>query len=288
MESPIKLNLSESANKAVDNLTEAPLKNIGQFIADLLFLCIGGISFEADKRRLTYAHNLALFKDNLEAKVNAIPQDKLAEPDTQKIMSAIDDAKFCVDHEELRTLFENLIASSLSIDTASYVHPSFSLMIRRMSVLDAKIIALFAVTSSFPIADFRILVDKVNYFSVQKNVFLPDVASATYEEKASSLCCLSSLGLISVSYETSFAKKEVYEPFKETILYHEYESKIQQLSILIDFIQSKEPKPDSSSLVLGHGRVDLTDLGFYFLQACGYSVKRVSKLPPLFPSIKTR
>lgn len=289
MEFPVKADISDSVNETIMNLSGPTTKTVGQALGDLLFLCLGGISHEADKRRLKYSYSLDLFEKNLIAKVNTIPQEKLVEPDTQKILSALDDAKFCVDHEELRTLFENLIASSLSSDTAEFVHPSFSHIIRRLSVLDAKVFELFVANYAYPIVEYRVVFED-NTFSIhQTNVLLPEVRVATYKEKAAALLCLSSHGLINITYNSHISSGDLYKDFYETTIYrklNEISEQLQNISVLANIYKQvpqleNDPKLNEldklskkvKRIDVIKGRCDLTELGFNFLRACGYSLQ---------------
>lgn len=288
MELPVKADISDSVNETIMNLSGPTTKTVGQTLGDLVFLCIGGISHEAEKKRLKYAYSLELFKNNLATKVSAIPEEKLIEPDTQKILSALDDAKFCVDHEELRTLFENLIASSLSSDTAGFVHPSFSHIIRRLSVLDAKIIALFAIKFAYPIVEYRITFEDNTYSKNQTNVFIPEVENATYKEKAASLLCLSTHGLLNITYDSYISTEGTYNDFYETTIYNDVNERYAKLKMMMEMIDKykdvlslesvttpnklESPTKRVKNIDVIKGRCDLTELGFNFLRACGYSL----------------
>lgn len=289
MNSPVSVDLSDSANKIITNLAGPSTKTIGEVFGDLLYLCLNGISLAADKKRLKYAYSLDVFKNNLTTKVGAIPKEKLVEPDTHEILSALDDAKFCVDHEELRTLFENLIASSLSSDTAEFVHPSFSNIIRRLSILDAKVIDLFAANFAYPIVEYRVIFEDNTYHIKQTNVFLPEVGHSTYKDKAASLLYLSSLGLLKVSYDSHISTAGTYNAFFETSIYHEinelYEKfkTISELTSIYKEVPQLQNNPELNVLDklskkvkrtdVIRGRCDLTELGFNFLRACGYSLQ---------------
>lgn len=104
-------------------------------------------------------NNLKLFLEDLNKKVNEIPEDKLQEPPLNIVGPALDDvAKFYYDEEYLRKLFANLIASSMNKDC--YVHPSFIKTIEQLSPDDAKII-------------YKVLVPMgLNFSNHVKNIFI--------------------------------------------------------------------------------------------------------------------
>lgn len=130
----------DSIDNAVKNITDKPTQNVGTTLADIWYLVFGGISQAAEKRKLKYSYALQEFENELKEKINKIPEDKLVEPDIQVTAQALDAAKYCVDKEELRKMYTNLISSSLNIDTSDYIHPSFANIIKHLSPQDARIL----------------------------------------------------------------------------------------------------------------------------------------------------
>lgn len=127
----------DSVDNAVKNITDKPTQNIGTTLADIWYLVFGGISQAAEKRKLKYSYALQEFEKELQEKMTKIPKGKLVEPNIQVIAQALDAAKYCVDKEELREMYTNLISSTLNSDTENYVHPCFANIIKHLSVHDA-------------------------------------------------------------------------------------------------------------------------------------------------------
>lgn len=73
------LELPDSIDNAVKNLTDKPTQGIGQTFSDLWFLVFGGITQAADKRRMKYAHDLELYGQELSQSIAAIPEENLTE-----------------------------------------------------------------------------------------------------------------------------------------------------------------------------------------------------------------
>lgn len=130
----------DSVDNAVKNITDKPTQNIGTTLADIWYLVFGGISEAAEKRKLKYSYALQEFEKELKEKINKIPENKLVEPDIQLIAKTLESAKYCVEKEDLREMFSNLISKSLSSDTNQYVHPIYINIISQLSSSDAKII----------------------------------------------------------------------------------------------------------------------------------------------------
>ena len=129
----------ESIDNATKNLTDKPTQNIGTTIADIWYLVFGGISQAAEKKKLKYSYALQKFKKELEEKISKIPEDKLIEPDIQIIAKALEEAKYCIEKEELRKMFSNLISKSLDSNTKQNVHPVFINIISQLNSSDAKL-----------------------------------------------------------------------------------------------------------------------------------------------------
>ncbi|MDY4529721.1 MAG: DUF4393 domain-containing protein [Enterocloster aldenensis] len=121
--------------KFLDSALTPVGKEVGERLADIVSLVFTPV-MKAKARR---DNNLKLFLEDLDKKVNEIPEDKLREPPLNIVGPALDDvAKFYNDEEYLRKSFAKLIASSMNKDC--YVHPSFIKTIEQLSPDDARII----------------------------------------------------------------------------------------------------------------------------------------------------
>ena len=122
--------MPECVDKALTNLTEQPTKAIGNTVSDIWFLVFGGIGQLAEKRKLRYAVELESYNRELHEKIEAIPNEKRVEADIQIVAPALEASKYCVEKEELREMFVNLIASSISSEKAENMHPIFTDIMR--------------------------------------------------------------------------------------------------------------------------------------------------------------
>ena len=133
----------DSVDNAVKNITDKPTQNIGTTIADIWYLIFGGISQIAEKQKIKYSYDLQEFKNELEEKISKIPEDKKVEPDIQVTAQALEDVKYCIEKQELRDLFSNLISSSMNETLSKDILPIFPNVIKQLSVIDAKILKTF-------------------------------------------------------------------------------------------------------------------------------------------------
>lgn len=208
----INAEMPECVDKALTNLTDQPTKAISTTVSDIWFLVFGGIGHLAEKRKLRYAVELEKYNKELHEKINAIPKEKIVEPDMQIIAPALEASKYCVEKEEIRKMFVNLIASSIDNDKAASVHPIFTDIIGKLSSTDALL-----------------------FEAIVKGNYNGDcvVFEATVEEIAFSLTILEQLGLIVSKYR----EKDETKDLKQRIVNNDiklYKSVIQNLTI-IDF-----------------------------------------------------
>ncbi len=131
----------DSVDNAVKNITDKPTQNMGTTLADIWYLVFGGISQAAEKRKLKYSYALQEFEKELNEKIEKIPQDKLVDPDIQIIAKALEEAKYCIDKEELRHMFSSLISSSMNSDI--FVTPLMVKIVSSLSSTSAKILKYF-------------------------------------------------------------------------------------------------------------------------------------------------
>lgn len=122
--------------KFLDSALTPVGKEVGERLADLVNLVFTPVIKAKAKRD----NNLKLFLEDLNKKVDEIPEDKLQEPPLNIVGPALEDvAKFYHDEEYLRKLFAKLIALSMNKDK-SYIHPSFIKIIEQLSPDDARMI----------------------------------------------------------------------------------------------------------------------------------------------------
>ncbi len=127
-------------DNAAKNLTDKPTQNMGITFADIWYLVFGGISQAAEKRKLKYSYALQEFENELKEKISQIPEDKKVEPDIQIIAKALENAKYCIDKEELRHMFSKLISNSLSSDYKDEIRPIYIHILSFISLLDVQLL----------------------------------------------------------------------------------------------------------------------------------------------------
>ena len=257
--SPININVPvvpESVDNAVKNLTDAPSKEIGKTFSDVWYLVFGGLSQKAAMRRMKYEHKLELYYQELQDSISKIPKEKKLEPDIQVTAQALENSKYCVESEELRNMFINLISKSMNSDFKNEIHPSFAEIIKQMRSTDAQIFKSLSSCRSFPLVYYIHRDHDGNKYTVQfSTAYMPSIPDITIEVASSSISSLSRLGLIDIDSQVPLASPDLYEPYKKTNLYRGFSIGAQLAS---------PPKKVDILKYSGH----ITPLGLNFLQVC--------------------
>ncbi len=199
----VNIDIPDSLDKSLKNLTDQPTAYIGNFISDVFELIFGKFHHKMEIRRIEYQHKVDEFKKNIQQKIEAIPPEKLIEPDFQTVSQAVENAQYCLFSEELQEMFANLIANSINIDYGDKLHPSFSEIIKQMSPLDAKILKEFIApvgTSLKSIVDLQLKIsDEHSSTLVFRDLYISDDISCPPEKSSVSIASLYRLGLITIT-----------------------------------------------------------------------------------------
>lgn len=246
----------DSVDNAVKNITDKPTQNMGTTLADIWYLVFGGISQAAEKRKLKYSYALQEFENELQEKISKISTKQSDDPDIQTIAPALEASKYCILHKELRELFCNLIASSLSADYCKFVHPSFSDIIKQMTPLDARNIFIFSKKSYQPICNYRVYYKDSSFDDYYKNIFLSNTTEQDLIVQSVSISSLERLGLVEINFNTH-VKEYKYEPFEKTNLYTQLQ---------LDIVKNNIPRAIKVEIL--KGIVELTPYGELFIKSC--------------------
>ena len=243
--------LPDSVDKAITNLTDPLTYNAGKTLGDIWYIVFGGISDVAEKRRLKVAKDLENYKQELDHAISSIPKEKYVEPSLNVTAQALENSKYCVEEPELRKMFVSLISKSMNNDFASDAHPSFSELIKQMSVLDAKTISLLKKQNKegIPICCIRRELD-IGYHELARDLLLHPVCEDTFIQ-ASSISSLERFGLIRTDYTRTFNNESLYNGFDELPLYQAYQLRY-----------------GSDKVFLKKGVIVFTVLGFTFCNVC--------------------
>ncbi len=247
----LNVEVPDSVDNAAKNLTDLPTKNAGQTLADCWFLVFGGISQMAEKRKIKYALDLEIFKKSLEDKIAKIPEENRIEGKIQTIMPALENSKYCVEEDELREMFSNLISASIDNRKSDLVHPSFGELLKTMTPLDAQNLLLLHSNGYLPICDVRLFKPSpaIGYSYAMTNLFLMNPNCVIIEKSAQSISSLTRLGLIESSYNEYIQQPDAYNAYEE----------------FLKAYRTYDPRPN---LKLEKRVIQLTPIGTSFVKIC--------------------
>lgn len=257
---PITANIEVSldANQLLTQ-TQFPL-TISTGLNDLLRLVFGKLHFFTEAKYARWEHDLRDYIGSLNKKLDAIPIDQRLEPKTSLIGPALDVSQYYIEEEELREMFAKLIASSMNIQTANVVHPSFTEIIKQLSVIDAQVLSsLNHIVSNFPVGKIQVSEkDKPNSFihTGYNSLILSRLISPTNDtaQITRALNNFQRLGLIQIDFMNHFTNLTVYDPFMEQEVYKQAVNKFE--------------KELGMTVTLGKGNVTFTQLGKDFINVC--------------------
>jgi hypothetical protein len=219
--------IPDSVDNALQNLTDAPTKNIGQTFSDIWYLALGGISQAAEKKRIQYAADLEKYRKELTESIDAIPPDKKLDPSIQITAQALENSKYCISSDALRKMFVNLISGTMNASREPLVHPSFPEMIKQMDDTDARILMELKQYGNSPIVNYQERFrDNGNHNILFQNAYISKKFNLSMKKCSRSLSLLERMGLIKLSYMECFTDKSSYEQFKLCSLYHSLEVQI--------------------------------------------------------------
>lgn len=125
----IQQNIPETASQ-----TDGALSTVVGFFNNVVL-------YPVKKANLTFKYKLEAFEDDLKEKIKNIPLENIQVPPTMIAGPTLEALRYTYDEEELREMYENLLASAMDTRITSETHPAFVDAIKQMSPLDARVLA---------------------------------------------------------------------------------------------------------------------------------------------------
>lgn len=215
--------LARPVAETAGNLTLPISETMGKTFSDFWDLILGShVSLAREKQKLRQIDKLDNYKQSIQSKVEAIPEERLVEAPLHVVGPAIEAAKFYVENDELSEMFSNLISSAFDAEKVKTVHPSFTEVIKQMSPLDALNLNVFKVSDLQPICDVIIRSgNDGSYVPIINNYFIGH-PSEEFDAKlhSTSIINLVRLGLVELE-RVELTNKEAYNKFYEDAFYQD-------------------------------------------------------------------
>lgn len=185
--------------KFLDNAISPVATSVGNTLTSMWNIVFGSVDFYSQKVEHKRMQNLMQFKQELEEKVASLPEDKLVEPPLHIIGPTLEASKYYYENEELRSMFANLIASSINVDTVNNTHPSYVEIIKQINSDEAKIFKRIG-SNGFPLLDVDATFENHSFLTILNNFSnIAEISNCDNPEFISSyLDNLSRLGLITI------------------------------------------------------------------------------------------
>lgn len=226
--------------------------NLGQFVDGVM----GWLGYWGEKQKIKRAVYLEDYKRKITENVLGIPEENLIEPPTRIVGPAIEASKYFIEEEYCRDMFAKLIASSCDSSVASSVHPSFPEIIKQLTPLDARYLALFKRFPTYPAVELTAeRKDKiVSPFPSILFDFKSDENNFSYYEQLELTKTIESLSRFGLLIKNPDVLELAYD--YDTFKKHWYYNMI------------LETLSDGSTVKMKKYRLELTQLGKDFLRCC--------------------
>ena len=200
-------------------------------------------------------YNVAETEKLLAMKLEKVGEENIVSPESYIAVPAIQAISYCMNSEELRNMYANLLAASMTADKKWDVHPSFVELIKQISPDEAKLLRKVSEkTDSFPLIDVRIQTPSGGYITRLHNfTSIAEGVCDRPENVFSYLDNLERLKIIDIPNMVRIDNDEVYKPLEEHI-------EIQN--------EMSKPLPDGYSWKIERRKFEITQYGKQFIQTC--------------------
>lgn len=207
--------LIKSASDAAQDNFPATMEQTDGALSAIVGFFNNVVLYPVKKANISFRYKLEAFRDDMAKKIKNIPPEHLQEPPVMIAGPALEALRYAYDEDELREMYENLLASAMDNRISSKAHPSFVDAIRQMTPLEAKIIEILATLSQLKCAEIQFDIKDTNqhYSKAMPNYFVEELyLLGDPFLVSSSLINIQRLGLIEITLMGITG--ETYESFK--------------------------------------------------------------------------
>lgn len=189
-----------------------PIGEILGFLPRSLKLALSGW----EKWLINGEETIRLTAEVVRERLQAIPAEKLSEPEPYVAIPAMQQLSYCVNNNELRDLYANLLVSSMNTDKKWQVHPAFVDIIKQLTPDEAKLIKALRpnVLNNNPLIDVNIVTEKTGKYKTIiynfTNVGIDKID--VYQNICSYVDNLERLKLIAIPPMEELFDKDLYNP----------------------------------------------------------------------------
>ena len=162
-------------------------------------------------------YNVAETEKLLAIKLDKVGADHIVPPEPYVAVPAIQAISYAMNSKELRNLYANLLAKSMTDTQKDRVHPAFVEIIKQLTPDEAKLLKLFINKDAFPLIDVQCVNDDSNHsYNTIVHNFTPILEGVCENASAvtSYLDNLSRLKIIEIPEGIYLSDNEVYKPLE--------------------------------------------------------------------------
>lgn len=171
-----------------------------------------------EKWVLQREYNIAETKKLLEEKLQNTPPELIQPPEAHIAVPALQYISYCMDNEELRDMYANLLANSMNSVVKNGVHPGFVEIIKQLSPDEAKFLKYMRAHKVIPTISLRYEyndVSKGGIDIIKEFTTVPMLAGCEHVYSGEQyIDNLVRLGLLERQPGNAFIDKTLYEPLK--------------------------------------------------------------------------
>ena len=228
--------------------------------ASLLIRTINAVLSPLEQWVMQREYNIEETKKLLAAKLENVPTDDIITPPTYIAIPALQAISYCMDNEELREMYAQLLTSAMNRETVDNVHPTYVEIIKQMSPYDARIFKKIVVKLIQPCVGFSYKNKKnSSSYPIQDIVAFEDTEKYPIVPTQIAIENLQRLSLIEVQKNSKYNDNKAYERIKQCM-----ENKIKQ------FINDNANKlnPDEYEVVYNEHLIIVRGFGQFFAKTC--------------------
>lgn len=217
-----------------------------------------------EKWILQREYNVAETKKLLEEKLKSVPPELIEPPEAHIAVPAMQCISYCMDNNDLRDMYANLLANSMISIVKNGVHPGFVEIIKQLSPDEAKILKCISIEKAIPTVTLQYKIENGGSIDIIKN--FSNVGERTDCENPFEVNKyfdnLIRLGLLeNPSTLFSLTNKGLYDPLKN----HQY---------LLPYMDTAAvQKAGCSKAELKESYMQISDYGKAFCEICLGTVK---------------
>ena len=210
-----------------------------------------------EKWVLQREYNIAETKLLLEKKLANVQPELIEAPEAHIAVPALQYISYCMDNDELRDMYANLLANSMNKIVKRGVHPAFIEIIRQLTPDEARVLRYLYAINYAPIIGLRAYKEEGK--SVLAIPLFSNIAELCGCENARDsekyINNLTRLGLVKIRDDESLIDKSLYDPLKAHPMIKSLSEHIKQ-------------KPNVSKVGIDEWYMELTAFGKSFCSIC--------------------